>query len=360
MRLAVLGLSSVVAFVLFLLGSALFWDKVYLAQRPALRIDGHTVTLKAYANLLSFQRNVLEFEYYQAADLANQPLPAGADPSQNVLAQFGAQRMNQIQQRLTGLPYILVEDIVEEHLVRAEAARRNITATPEEIEAELKQRIGYRDPEPASTEPGSAPASARTQRPQTFEAHYREYRRATGGTDDLIRGQIKFQILQQKLYEDIAKGVPATGEHVKARHILVADEGVAHHVLERLRAGETFDALAAEFSMDTSNSDKGGDLGWFGRGMMVPEFEDAVFQLQPGQLGEPIKTTFGWHIVYVDEKDAERPLDGSALDMAKNAAYRRWLEEANGAHRIERLLTTDMIEWASVNGREPARARSPR
>jgi len=76
----------------------------------------------------------------------------------------------------------------------------------------------------------------------------------------------------------------------------------ADDVLRRARAGESFDALAKEYSSDPGSKDKGGDLGWFGRGRMVKPFEDAAFALQPGQISDIVQTQFGYHIIKLDER----------------------------------------------------------
>jgi len=79
----------------------------------------------------------------------------------------------------------------------------------------------------------------------------------------------------------------------------------AEDLLKRARAGEDFSKLAKEFSGDPGSKDKGGDLGWFGRGQMDPAFEKAAFALQPGQISEVIETQFGYHIIKLDEKKTE-------------------------------------------------------
>ena len=89
-----------------------------------------------------------------------------------------------------------------------------------------------------------------------------------------------------------------SGDLVKAGHILVETEGEAEEILAQLRNGSDFTELAAEKSIDTS-AVVGGDLGWFGRGVMVKEFEDAAFNLSVGEVSGVVETQFGYHIIKV-------------------------------------------------------------
>ncbi|MDQ0153746.1 peptidylprolyl isomerase [Robertmurraya andreesenii] len=96
---------------------------------------------------------------------------------------------------------------------------------------------------------------------------------------------------------------------IKARHILVADEAKAKEIKAKLDKGEDFAKLAKENSTDPGSAEQGGDLGWFGAGAMVPEFEEAAYALDVNQISEPVKTDNGWHIIQVTDKKKKESLD---------------------------------------------------
>jgi hypothetical protein len=91
----------------------------------------------------------------------------------------------------------------------------------------------------------------------------------------------------------------------------------AEKLLTQLRAGGDFNALAKEFSIDTSNKDQGGDLGWFGRGMMVKPFEEAAFALKPGELSGIVETQFGYHIIKLDERRMQDSPNGQPVEQIR-------------------------------------------
>ena len=84
---------------------------------------------------------------------------------------------------------------------------------------------------------------------------------------------------------------------IKCSHILVKKQSEALAIAERLKKGESFANLAKELSIDKGSAKRGGELGYFGRGMMVKPFEEAAFKLEKGQISDPIKTEFGYHII---------------------------------------------------------------
>lgn len=103
-----------------------------------------------------------------------------------------------------------------------------------------------------------------------------------------------------------------TGEEIKVSHILVNTEEEAKKLLVRIKKGESFSKLAKSFSKDPGSAGKGGELGFIKRGQMVPEFEQIAFSLKKGEISNPVKTQFGYHIIKVTERK-----EGEKSDYAK-------------------------------------------
>jgi peptidyl-prolyl cis-trans isomerase C len=148
----------------------------------------------------------------------------------------------------------------------------------------------------------------------------------------------------KKLYDDSVKKMTPEQE-VHARHILVESEEKAKEVIAKLKAGGDFTALAKEFSKDAGASE-GGDLGFFAKDQMVPEFAEAAFKLGKGELSAPVKTQFGWHVIKVEDK-RERPVPAYEQIKDQIEAYivRRaqtdLVMKLRGAAKIERLIQKD-------------------
>ena len=157
-----------------------------------------------------------------------------------------------------------------------------------------------------------------------------------GLNEEGYRALFEMQILERKLKDEITVDVARTEEQVWARHILVSDPASAAAIIERLKRGEDFATLALELSEDTGSAVNGGDLGWFGKGAMVAEFETAAFALEKsGDFTlEPVQSSFGYHIIQLIAKQ-DRPLTQEQYDTARNAAFQDWLTAAREEYGVE-------------------------
>ncbi len=142
--------------------------------------------------------------------------------------------------------------------------------------------------------------------------------------------------------KEIASAPPVNEVH--ARHILVATKEEAEAIIKQLEAGADFADLAKKNSKDGSASD-GGDLGYFGPGQMVPEFEKAAFALQPGEFThEPVKTDFGWHVIKVEDKRIKQP---PSFDQVKEQVRSLMMRE------MYYQTVTDLRAKAAVDIKDP-------
>lgn len=108
------------------------------------------------------------------------------------------------------------------------------------------------------------------------------------------------------IYEDKVKELKPE-EEVQARHILVSSEDEAKKLIGRVEAGEDFAQLAKENSGDAGSKTQGGMLGYFGKGQMVPQFEEAAFSLGKGEVSKPVQSQFGWHVIKVEDRRQKPP-----------------------------------------------------
>jgi len=123
-----------------------------------------------------------------------------------------------------------------------------------------------------------------------------------------LQREAKTALTDEALHQTYDEAVRSMAgqEEVRARHILVDDENEAKSVLEQLKSGADFAALAKEKSKDPGAAE-GGDLGYFTKDQMVPEFADVAFKMYPGQLSNPVKTQFGWHVIKVEDRRTKQP-----------------------------------------------------
>jgi foldase protein PrsA len=185
--------------------------------------------------------------------------------------------------------------LVQQDLIDQYAKDKNVTVTQAEIdkdESDIKAKYP-----PGQFENILKQQGLTEQDVQTILRQQLVLKKAVGG-------QVKISDADVKAFYDKNHAQFDKPAQVRARHILVADQNKAKDVLAKLKAGGSWDTLAKQYSTDPSTKDKGGELGFFGRGQMVPQFQDAAFGAKPGQIVGPIKSPFGYHVIQVEEKKA--------------------------------------------------------
>jgi len=153
-------------------------------------------------------------------------------------------------------------------------------------------------------------------------------------TDESFRSALRSSLAAAWQRDQILSQAPTTADQVHARQILVLNQDLADRLYAQLQAGADFATLALQVDPDT-----GGELGWFPRGyLFLPEIEKAAFDLQPGNYSPVIKTTYGYHIVYVIERDANHPLSPDAKIKADRSFLESWLGNKRSQSQIQTIV----------------------
>lgn len=309
----------------------------------------------------------------------------------------------------------VLDTMIDEVLIRQEAQKLGITVSEDELEKSLQEVYGF-FPEgtytptvtstafstptlsseqltlyPSTATPTTAPTSTvaptntpdlsvtptttatiapptptfvpelptETATPYTLDGYKSEYQKTLDTLKDYdiseaaLRSIYEAQLWRQKLSDKMTTDTPRTEEQVWARHILVDSEVEALAAKELLNQGVDFAVVAQKYSKDTGSGSNGGDLGWFGNGMMVPEFETAAFSQEAGVIGEPVQSQFGYHIIQVLARE-ERPLNDSQYQQARDTAFSDWLTKTK-----ETATYTIFDIWQDRVPLEPQQLNAP-
>jgi parvulin-like peptidyl-prolyl isomerase len=369
-RRLTIGMAAVLGLVALLLTWGLVDQYVLRSRRPVATVAGTPITLDTYQKWVRYRRWDLR-NYLAQLETQRIQFATGEDDTQNFLLQYFDQQIQQVQSELASAPLTVLDELVDEQLVRQEAARRGITVSAEEVQTAWEEQFGYfrNPPTPMPTltpEPTPTPAEGETpddvdneideieplptEAPMTeeqFAQRSTEWlaaaREAADFTESDMRGQIEVLLLRLKLEEVLVADVPTTAEQVRARHILLDTREEAEEVLAELAAGAEFADLALERSLDTTSGAEGGDLGWFARGQMIDEFERAAFALQPGETSDIVESSFGFHIIHLEERDANRELEPSALQMAQRQVVEQWFAQQRASEQVIRHWDSGMV-----------------
>lgn len=230
----------------------------------------------------------------------------------------------------------LLDKLIIEELISQKSKENDITVTEEEVDAkleEIKASVGG-------------------------EEGYKNFLDSNGISEEYFKNTTRKEILMEKYYENYLENTELKQEEieeffeenkddlvvVRARHILLKDEEEASKVLDRLEAGEEFEEVALEESLDGSAA-QGGDLGYFTKGNMIKEFEDAAFALKVGEISGLVKTEVGYHIIKVeDRKESLEDLEEQIAMVLKQQKYEEHIKDLKDKADIDVLIDLDEIE----------------
>jgi len=343
------GAVLVVVVIAAIIGYGYWRNVIRLGDSTLLTIDGHSYSAEIYARYLGTRQAILTRQIQQEQALV-QPTPTTKTP--NIDQLMVQQSLQQLQSEQSGLSTTALTDFVEGQLVVSEANSRKLTASQAELDDALRYVMS--PPQPFLAPPNGLEAAPATL-PVTGTVTLDQAKQTTNGligkgrfldqaqiTDYILRPMV----LKTKLETALAGNIPKTEEMVHARHILVATQAQADDIRSQLAKGADFATLAQKYSTDTGTKNNGGDLGWFPHGVMVSQFDQAAFSLKVGEISQPVKTQFGYHIIQVLAKDPNHPLDAQQVLQAKDQAYQGWLSKAQGDQsKVSYQISQNLIAW---------------
>lgn len=210
----------------------------------------------------------------------------------------------------------VLDTLVEQTLIEQEAALQAVVITDEAVEAEFQANR-------------SLAAS---------EAAWQQWLTENLYTEEEFRQSVREQLIAATMRDRVIQNMPDTVAQIHARHILVNSEQEARTVLQRLQGGEDFAALAATLSRDVTTREQGGDLGWFAEGdLLEPTLAQTAFALNTGEIGGPVPTRLGYHIVQTLES-AERPVTPEKRARMAQGQFENWVRRLSFNAIIERYL----------------------
>jgi parvulin-like peptidyl-prolyl isomerase len=219
------------------------------------------------------------------------------------------------QERLAQASRQVLEQMIDQVLIRQAAVEMGISISDEELEAKIQEIIEQSGGQ------------------EQFEQSLQD----TGTSYEDFRQMLLDQLLSEAVFSAVTASISSVAEQVHARHILVATRERAEEVLARLQGGEDFAFLAKEYSEDVSSRERGGDMGFFPQGVMPPEVEDAAFSLEVGQTSEIIQSQFGFHIIQILERE-EGEIAPEIFESLRQQTFMQWLAERRESATIERFV----------------------
>ena len=244
----------------------------------------------------------------------------------------------------TTFPYQVLQQLEDNELVIQAAPGLGIQATPDEVTKKINDDL-------TSSVTGGGNTTGNTTgnitlTPTDLAKMYQQLLNYVRLSDSEYRHYVEATLLTQKLNDQIKQSVPTEGKQVHVYAIKVDNQGNATEIENKLKNGEDFSTLAAEYSMDNTTKQYGGDLGWLPQGILLPELDQAAFSLAAGNVSEPIVSTNGYYIIKVAEIDNNRPIDEQYRQMLASNEFTNWFKGQRNATEIREYLDQKKVTWA--------------
>jgi len=341
--------------ILGVLGFGAYQELVAKPSAPVAKVNGVPISTQSYQKRLLLERMNID------ANIENMRAQRSLYNSETdaFLLSIIDQQIQQLSlQRELLTDEVFLDQLIEEELISQAAQREGLGVSPEEIDRRIEQDFGYsaEEPTPAPspttgiitstseiTPTEASPPMTRARFEELYSDVLSALQEGAGLSEAEYREIVAAGLLRQKMQDSVGQQVPTSEPQIRARHILVDTEEEARTVLERLDDGEDFALLATEVSTDTLSAELGGDLGWFARGRMDPAFEEAAFSLAVGEISDVVETSFGFHIILVEERDEDRELDPQMLDQRKREAFEVWLLDLQAEAETEKYWSPDKV-----------------
>ncbi|MHB1131194.1 MAG: peptidylprolyl isomerase [Chloroflexota bacterium] len=361
--------AAVVGLIVLILAFGYYRENIGKGDETVARVGGTAISGRTMAKALGYYSSLYLSQLIEVQGIvAENQQAAEGDEAKKKLLEAANLRLQQLSGQLQSVDSVALDNLVNGELLRQDAARRGIALSQADRERAL---VSEMDLGIAQLQEGAAPlpatpsaealAAAQAKLPRVLEngriLSEDEFNRLILEATALrLKVEDEATALRLKVEDETNAQVAATGEQVHAQHILVDSEEKAKDVLATLNKGELdFAATAKQMSLDTSNKDEGGDLGWFPRGVMGPDFEKVAFEMEAGKVSEPVQTQFGYHIIKVVEKASDRPLEADMLAALRAQAYQKYVNElqADDKSPVQYELDESKVRWISANAPQP-------
>ncbi|MGD2176398.1 MAG: SurA N-terminal domain-containing protein [Anaerolineae bacterium] len=354
-RLLIWGVTVVGIVVVGVLGYGVVAERILEPRQPVAIVDEAPITTAGFQARVEFRRlqlqNQVGYLYQQQQALATEDTSSSGQSFQEYIQGQITDLQSQLApENAEVIGQQVLDQMIQEELVRQEAKRRGIVVSPEELQASIHETFGYNPdatPAPTASPPLTSTESLTTSRPtpaptptQMTEADFREmYNRyirdglkPLGISEQQYRSWVEVSLLTEKLQEDMKEELPEEAEQVELRYLSVRDEERANELAQRLDSGEDFQTLADELQADEEGPGFGNELGWLPRDTLAnrlgEDLADLAFSMEVGEHTEPV--TMGeegqsYFIIEVTGHEV-RELRASVRDSLGREAFQAWLD----------------------------------